>query len=139
LIAIFSRRCRIIDLMVSLPKLMYCFLSGARASLPTPYSGSSFPASCAPRYLVYALFVSLCCTVICSQCAALNPAARTAAAYAPGLTGAAYTHAGSAMMMRYFSSGMTHVRYPYGYPLANWVDFIMVKAPRSSFSRVLMD
>ncbi len=37
-----------------LPKLMCCFFSGAKASLPTPYRRSSFPASCAPRYSVYA-------------------------------------------------------------------------------------
>jgi hypothetical protein len=43
------------------------------------------------------------------------------------------------MMMGYFSSGMTHARYPYRSPLANWVDFSMVKAPPSSFSRVSMD
>jgi hypothetical protein len=43
------------------------------------------------------------------------------------------------MTMRYFSSGMTHARYPYNCPLAKWVDFSMVKAPTSSFSRVLMD
>jgi hypothetical protein len=39
-------------------------------------------------------------------------------AYTPGLTGAAYTHVGSAMTMRYFSSGMTHARYLYHSPLA---------------------
>jgi hypothetical protein len=36
------------------------------------------------------------------------------------------------MLMRYFSSGMMHARYPYHSPLAKWVDFSMV-------SRVLMD
>jgi hypothetical protein len=50
-----------------------------------------------------------------------------------------YTHVGSAMTMRYFSSSMMHARYPYQSPLAKWVDFNMVKAPLSSFSRVLMD
>ncbi len=69
----------------------------------------------------------------------LTPAAIAAAAYAPGLTGAAYTHVGSAMTMRYFSSGMMHARYPYRSPLAKWVDFSIVKAPPSSFLRVLMD
>jgi hypothetical protein len=34
---------------------------------------------------------------------------------------------------------MTHVRYPYCSPSAKWVDFSMVKAPPSSFLRVLMD
>jgi hypothetical protein len=139
LIAIFSQRCRIIEWMVALPKLMYCFFSSAKASSPTPYRRRSFPASCAPRYSVYAVCISLCCAVICSQCAALTPAARAAAAYAPGLTRAAYTHVRSVMTMRYFSSGTTHARYPYCSPLAKWVDFSMVKAPLSSFSRVLMD
>ncbi len=69
----------------------------------------------------------------------LTPAARAAAAYAPWLNGAAYTHVGSMMTMRYFSSGMTHARYPYHSSLATWVDFSMVKAPPSSFSRVSMD
>jgi hypothetical protein len=69
----------------------------------------------------------------------LTPAARAAAAYAPGLTGAACTQTGSAMMIRYVSSGMAHVRYPYHCPLVKWVNFSMVKAPPSSFSRVLMD
>ncbi len=139
LIAVFSQRCRIIEWMVALPKLMYCFFSGARASLPTPYRRSSFPASCAPRYSVYAVCISLHCAVICSQCAALTPAARAAAAYAPGLPGAAYTHVGSAMTMWYFSSGMTHARYPYHSPSVKWVDFSIVKAPPSSFLRVSMD
>jgi hypothetical protein len=67
----------------------------------------------------------------------LTPAARAAAAYAPGLTGAAYNQTGSAMTMRYFSSGMTHARYPYCSPYAKWVDFRMLNAP--SFSRVSMD
>jgi hypothetical protein len=123
--------------MIALPKLMYCFFS--RASLPTPYRRSYFPASCVPRYSVYAICVSLYCTVICSLWATLTPAAKAAAAYAPGLTGAAYTQSQSALTMRYFSSGMAHVRYPYHTPLAKWVDFSMVKAPPSSFSRVLMD
>jgi hypothetical protein len=61
------------------------------------------------------------------------------AAYAPGLTGAAYTYIGLAMTMWYFSSGMMHERYLYCSHLANWLDFSMVKAPPSSFSRVLMD
>ncbi len=69
----------------------------------------------------------------------LIPAARAAAVYAPGLTGAAYTYVGSVMMMRYFSSGTTYVRYPYCPPSAKWLDFSMVKAPSSSFLRVLMD
>jgi hypothetical protein len=69
----------------------------------------------------------------------LTPAARAAAVNAPGLTGAAYTQTGSAMTMRYFSSGMTHARYWYHYPLAKWVDFSIVKAPPSSFSSVSMD
>ncbi len=47
----------------------------------------------------------------------LTPAAKPTAAYAPGSTGAAYTHVGSTMMMRYFSSGMMHARYPYSSPL----------------------
>ncbi len=63
------------------PKLMYCFLSGARALLPTPYRRSSFPASCAPRYSVYATCVSLCCAKICSHWTALTPAARAVAAF----------------------------------------------------------
>jgi hypothetical protein len=54
LIGLFSQRCCIIEWMVALLKLMYCFFIGAKASLPTPYRTSSFPASCAPRYLVYA-------------------------------------------------------------------------------------
>jgi hypothetical protein len=69
----------------------------------------------------------------------IAPAARAVAAYAPGLTGAAYTVTGSVMTIRYFSSGMMHARYPYHCPLVKWVDFSMVKAPRSLFSRVLMD
>jgi hypothetical protein len=76
--------------------------------------------------------------VTCSYCAALTPAARAVAAYAPGLTGAGYTHVGSAMRMRYFSSGMMQIRYPYHSPSAKWVDFSMVKAPPSSFLKVLM-
>ncbi len=139
MIAILSRRCCIIEWMVALPKLMYCFFSSARESLPTPYRRSSFPASCAPRYLVYAVCVSLCCALICSQWAALTPAARAAAAHAPGLTGAAYNQTGSVMMKQYFTSGMTHARYLYRCPLAKWVDFSMVKASPSSFVRVLMD
>ncbi len=67
---------------------------------------------------MYAICVSLCCAVKCFWWAALTPAARAAAAYAPGLTGARYTHVGSAMPMQYFSSGMRHVRYPYRSPLA---------------------
>ncbi len=55
------------------------------------------------------------------------------------LTGAAYTHVGSTMMMQYFSSGMMHARYLYRSPSAKWVDFCMVKASASSFSRVSMD
>jgi hypothetical protein len=43
------------------------------------------------------------------------------------------------MMIQYFSSGMTHARYLYCCPLAKWVDFSMVEAPPSYFSRVLMD
>jgi hypothetical protein len=43
------------------------------------------------------------------------------------------------MMMWYFSSVMMHARYLYCSPSAKWVDFNMVKAPLSSFSRVLMD
>ncbi len=77
--------------------------------------------------------------MICSQWVALTPAVRAAAAYAPRMTGAAYTHIGSAITMQYFSSGMTHARYPYHSPSAEWVDFSMVKAPPSSFSRVTMD
>jgi hypothetical protein len=34
---------------------------------------------------------------------------------------------------------MTHARYPHCCPLVKWVDFSMVKALPSSFSRVLMD
>ncbi len=112
LIAIFSRRCSINEWKVALPKLMYCFFSGVKASSPTPYSRSSFPDSCAPRYSVCAVCVSLCCAVICSQWAALTPAARATTVYAPGLTGAAYTHVGFVITMRYFSSGMMHARYP---------------------------
>jgi hypothetical protein len=48
----------------------------------------------------------------------LTPAAKAAAVYAPGLTGAAYTQTGSAMTIPYFSSVMTHARYPYCCPLA---------------------
>jgi hypothetical protein len=69
----------------------------------------------------------------------LAPAARAAAAYEPGLTGAAYTHVGSAMRMRYFSSGMMHASYLHCSPLAKWVDFSVVKAPPSLFLRVSMD
>jgi hypothetical protein len=112
LIVVFSQRCCIIKWMVALLKLMYCFFSGAKASSLTPYRRSSFPASCAPRYLVYTVYISLCCTVICSQWATLRTAARAAAVYAPGLTGAMYTHIGSAMTMQYFSSGMTYAMYP---------------------------
>ncbi len=83
--------------------------------------------------------ISLCCTVICSQWAMLTPAARAAAAYAAGLTGVTYTHAGSVMTMQYFSSSMTHARYPYRSPSAKWVAFSMVKAPLSSFSRVSLN
>jgi hypothetical protein len=113
LIAVFSRMCCIIEWMVALLKLMYCFFISTRASSPTSYKRSSFPASCVLRYLVYAICISLCCAVICSQLAVLTPAARAVATYAPGLTGAAYTQTGSAMTMQYFSSGMTHVRYLY--------------------------
>ncbi len=49
---------------------------------------------------------------------------RAAAAYAPGLIGAAYTYVGFAMTMRYFSSGMMHARYPYHSLLAKWVDSV---------------
>jgi hypothetical protein len=69
----------------------------------------------------------------------LTPGARAAAAYAPGLAGAVYTQTGSAMMMRYFSLGMTHARHPYHCPLAKWVAFRMVNAPLSSFLRVSMN
>ncbi len=139
MIAIFSQRCSIIEWMVASPKLMYCFFSSARASSPTPYRRSSFPVSYALRYSVYAICISLCCAVICSQWAALTPAARVAAAYATGLTGAVYTQTGSAMTIRYFSSGMRHMRYPYHCPLAKWVDFSKVKAPPGSLLRVSMD
>jgi hypothetical protein len=88
---------------------------------------------------MYTICISLCCAVICSQWATLTPTSRAAAAYAPGLAGPAYTHVESTMTMRYFSSGMTHVRYLYCSPLAKWVDFSMVKAPPSSFSRLSMD
>jgi hypothetical protein len=81
----------------------------------------------------------LCCAMICLCRAGLTPAARAAAAYAPGLAGAAYTQAGSAMTMRYFSLGMTHGRYPYHCPSVKWVDFRMVNAPPVLFSRVSMD
>ncbi len=136
LIVIFSWRCRI-----SLSEWLCCqsIFNGVKASLPTPYRRSSFPASCAPRNSVYAICVSLCCTVICSQCAVLTPPVRAAAAYALGLTNATYTHVGSPMMMRYFSSGVTHARYPYRSPLAKWVDFSTLKAPPSSFSRMSID
>ncbi len=69
----------------------------------------------------------------------LTPTARAAAAYVLGLTGATYTQVGSAMMMRYFSSGMTHARYLYCSPSAKRVDFSMFKAQPSSFLRVSID
>jgi hypothetical protein len=69
----------------------------------------------------------------------LTPAAKAEAMYVPGLIGAAYTHVGSAMTMRYFFSGMTHARCPYCSPFSKWVDFSMVKASPSLFSRVSMD
>jgi hypothetical protein len=69
----------------------------------------------------------------------LNPVARAVAAYAPGLAGAAYTQTGSRMTIGYFSSGMIHTRYPYHCPSAKWVDFRMVNAPPSLFSRMSMD
>ncbi len=124
LIAVFSQRCSIIGWMVALLKLMYCFFSNARASLPTPYRRSSFPASCAPRYLVYADYVSLCFAAIWPRWATLTPAVRAATAYASGLTSAAYTQTGSKMTIWCFSSGMTHARYPHCCPLMKWVDFI---------------
>jgi hypothetical protein len=68
----------------------------------------------------------------------ITPGARAAAAYVPGLAGAAYTQTGSAMTMCQFSLGMTHARYPYCCPLVKWVDFSMVNAPPSLFSRVSM-
>jgi hypothetical protein len=77
--------------------------------------------------------------VIYSQWAVLTPDARAAAAYAHGLNGAAFTHVGYVMAMRYFSSGMMHARYLYHSPLVKWVHFSMVKAPLNSFPRVLMD
>jgi hypothetical protein len=77
--------------------------------------------------------------MVCSCWAALTPAARAAAAYAPGLAGAVYTQTGSSMTMWYFSLGVTHARYLYHCPSAKWVDFRMVNAPLSLFSRVLMD
>jgi hypothetical protein len=43
------------------------------------------------------------------------------------------------MTMRYFSLGMMQGRYPSLCPLAKWVDFMMVKAPLSSFLRVSID
>jgi hypothetical protein len=118
LIAVFSRRCNIIKWMVALPKLMYCFFSGAWVLLPMPYRRSFFPASCALRYSVYVICVSLCCAIISSRWALLTPAARVAAAYVPGLASAAYTQTGSVMTMRYFSLGVMHARYPYCCPSA---------------------
>ncbi len=118
--AIFSQRCNVIEWMVAVPKLMYYFLSGTGGLLRMPYRRSSFPASCAPRFSVYAICISLCCAMICSSWAMLTPAAGVAAAYAPGLAGAVYTQTGSAIMKQYFSSGMMHARYPYCCPSAKW-------------------
>ncbi len=83
----------------------------------------------------------LCPIIIILLCTSdmLTPAVRAAAVYAPGLTGAVYTHVGFTMTMWYFSSGMTQARYPYYSPSAKWADFSMVKAPPSSFLRVSMD
>ncbi len=125
--------------MVLLPKLMYCFFSSARASLPMSYRRNFFPGFCALRYLVYVVCISFCCAITCSHWAALTPAARAAAAYAPGLAGALYTQTGSAMTMQYFSLGMMHARYPFLLPLGKWVDFRMVNAPLSLFLRVSLD
>jgi hypothetical protein len=124
--------------MVTLPKLMYCFLSGTTAFCQCNTGGNIFllpvprDTQCMPS-----AFLVLCDDLF--MLGRTHSCDKGCGCVCTGIDRCRLYPTGSAMTIQYFSLGMMHARYPYCCSLAKWVDFSTVNAPPSSFSRVLMD